>query len=219
MGLVFGFLLLLFGQCLPAEQVENEFTEIYKRGEWVKNNRGKGRSGSGSSLEATAQYRALLQDLLRDFNIRSVVDVGCGDWEFSRAVNWESVNYIGYDVVKSVIEKNRALFGKPHISFVHGDGVRADLPGADLLICKEVLQHLPNEDIKLLINQFHKFKYCLITNDVDPVTLTSQNPDIPYGHYRPIDLTKPPFSVKGYRLLRYTLDHGAYKETKEVLFI
>lgn len=111
------------------------------------------------------------------------------------------------------------MFAAENISFVRGNGIRGDLPEADLLICKDVLQHLPNEDVFLLINQFHTFKFCLITIDVNPVTLTSQNPDITCGGYRYVDLTAHPFLVEGIKVLSYSLDQGLWVETKQVLLI
>jgi hypothetical protein len=89
------------------------------------------------------------------------------------------------------------------------------LPKADLLICKDVLQHLPYEDIQKIIKQFDKFKYCIVINDVDPVKLTCENVDIPRGHYRCLDLTKPPFSLIGRKVLVY----ASGNETKQLLLI
>lgn len=80
------------------------------------------------------------------------MDVGCGDWQFSQAIDWGTIKYIGYDIVKQVVKANRKKFGTRLISFIHGNGVQCDLPMADLLICKDVLQHLPNEISKILSN-------------------------------------------------------------------
>jgi Methyltransferase domain len=213
------FIILLAQSFVYSDNVETVFTQIYNEGKWGKNANGHGCSGSGSSLENTVTYRAYLQYFLKKYNIRSVIDVGCGDWTSSSAINWGSIRYIGYDVVKSVIENNREQYGTPLISFVHDNGIKSNLPKADLLICKEVLQHLPNSDIKQFLTQLNKFKYCLITNDVNPTTFTSNNRDAPYGHYRPIDLTAPPFSIKAIKVLMYTIDYGNHQDVKQVLLI
>ena len=182
---------------------EEIFTEIYKKKGWGTNDQGESHSGGGSTLEGTAPYRGMLQNFLRRYHIQSVVDVGCGDWEFSQAIDWSGINYYGYDVVEFLIEKNQNRFGSDYIHFFHSDGIQTDLLPADLLICKDVLQHLPNEDILVFIEQLSKFKYCLITNDVDPKTFTSSNPDIERGGFRPVDLTKPPFNLKGTKIFTY----------------
>lgn len=196
-------LLVAYSPLAMAQTVEEAFTIIYRDGWWGQNSWGENSSGEGSTLTNTEAYRACLQQLLGDKNIQSVVDLGCGDWEFSQAINWDGIRYLGLDVVKSVIEKNQKKFTQPNISFIQIDGTQSPLPPADLLICKDVLQHLSNEDVWEIVNQFPKFKYCLITNDVDPDSLSSSNPQIPRGHLRPLDLTQPPFCLTGCKLLTY----------------
>lgn len=197
---------------LYANQTEEIFTSIYDNKIWGSNEEGCGTSGNGSLLETTKEYRSFLQNFLTKFQIHSVVDMGCGDWQFSRTMNWDGISYIGYDVVRSVIENNQKKFSAPNIIFIHGDASCLDLPQADLLICKDVLQHLPHEDIIQILSQCYKFKYCLITNDVDPVTLSSLNDQITKGGYRTLDLSKPPFSLNGVKILNYQTNHGLIKE-------
>ncbi len=199
----------------PEKSVEQAFTDNYLSGEWGRNQDGEGFSGSGSTLENTKLYRQLLKDFLKALNIRTVVDVGCGDWTFSQHVDWNGIHYVGYDVVKYVIEKNNRKFGSPTIQFFHGNAINEELQPADLLICKDVLQHLSNPDIVDFIPQIKKFKYCLITNDVDPENLSSKNHSIHRGAYRTIDLLQPPFNLKAYKILHYP----ASEVTKQVLLV
>ncbi len=118
-------------------------------------------------------------------------------------IDWTGVNYLGIDVVKSVIEKNQILYSSPTIQFLHQGGIAADLPSADLLICKDVLMHFPNNDILQFLPQLGKFKYCLITNTVNSDNLSSHNPNIRIGDFRNVDLTQPPFNVPGQKVLTY----------------
>lgn len=214
-GIFTSILLVLTSFSLFGTTTEDTFTSIYNNGRWGKNKSGEGTSGSGSSLATTEGYRAFLQHFFTELNIHSVVDVGCGDWEFSQTINWDGIDYTGFDVVKFVIEKNKMKFSKQNIRFIHSDVLQTKLPKADLLICKDVLQHLTNKDILSFIPQLSNFKYCLITNDVHPQSLTSNNPTIPRGGYRPIDLTQPPFNLAGYKILTYV----AAEVTKQVLLI
>ena len=179
----------------PVKTTEEAFTDTYLSGEWGRNQDGEGFSGSGSTYENTKLYRGLLKDLLKALNITSIVDVGCGDWTFSQHVDWGKINYTGYDIVKHVIEKNCQKFASSTIQFFHGNAINMDLKPADLLICKDVLQHLPNSDILNFLPQLKKFKYCLITNDVDPGTFTSNNMSIPAGAYRTVDIMQAPFNL------------------------
>lgn len=190
-------------QLIANESTERVFTDIYKSKYWAGDSSKIGHSGIGSQQGTTETYRNFLQDFFKDYDIHSVVDVGCGDWKFSRTMDWTGIDYVGYDIVKPLIKSNRRKYGRHNIHFVHGNAINMTLPKADLLICKDVLQHLPNEDVQKFIPQLKNFKYCLITNDVDPVTLTSDNPTIIAGEYRLLDLSQPPFSLEGIKILNY----------------
>src|SRR5260221_4698654 len=97
-----------------AQQV---FADIYRRAIWGKNDQGAGNSGPGSTLHATLTYRMFLQQFLKDHDIRSVVDAGCGDWEFSQAIDWSGIDYKGFDIVESAIAQNNQKFAKANIQF------------------------------------------------------------------------------------------------------
>jgi SAM-dependent methyltransferase len=219
-------LILFFMLCgiisspIYAEHTEDVFTDLYNSKHWGSGENG-GTSGDGSMLETTQEYRKLLQDFLRTFNIQSVIDVGCGDWQFSQTIDWSGIQYTGYDVVQSVIQRNQEKFQAPNLTFIHGNALLFDLPSADLLICKDVLQHLPNEDVFLLLTQCPKFKFCLITNDVDPDTLSSNNHSIQKGACRTLDLTRPPFSMQGAKVLTYSTAHekNPHPTIKQVFLI
>lgn len=188
---------------IQADSAEQIFTEIYINATWGFNDKGEGFSGGGSLLVNACPYIELLEKFIVSNNTTSVVDAGCGDWEFSKYVNWNNAHYKGYDVVKHVIENNIANYANSNFKFFHGNFTDIDLPCADLLICKDVLQHLSNEEIFKFIKQFSKFKYVLITNDVDPKTLTSDNRNIMTGECRPLDLSRKPFELVGKKLLFY----------------
>lgn len=215
---LFGFLLFFATNHVFSEDLTSNsavFSSIYERGEWGVDEQKKGNSGTGSDPQNAKMYLAFLNNYLREHQIKSVVDLGCGDWRIGKEVCWDGIQYIGIDVVGSVIEQNSKEYASANISFVKADGSDYSLPKADLLICKDVLQHLPFKDIKNIIKQFSKFKHCIIVNDVDPITLTCSNINIPRGHYRPLDLTKPPFSLLGRKVLSY----ASGLETKLVLQI
>jgi hypothetical protein len=149
------------------------FTEIYDKNIW-------GGSGGGSTPENTVEYRKMLQVFLKEKNIKTVVDFGCGDWAFSRLIDWTGVRYVGIDCVQTIIEANRKKYASDNIRFY---GL-ADLPfgGADLLIIKDVLQHWSNADIISFLNkQIPHFKYILITNSNYQ---TSDDEDIEPGQSR-----------------------------------
>lgn len=146
---------------IMEKDFEKIFTYIYDNEVW-----GKG-SGGGSMIENNREYIKILEELLKDLNINSVIDFGCGDWQFSKYVNWGNSNYIGMDCVKSVIESNINNFKKDKINFIHSDGNDLIYTFADLLIAKDVFQHWNDESIVEFLSKTKGFKYILITNTIN----------------------------------------------------
>lgn len=193
------------------DQYEVNFTYIYDHAVWGKNDQGIGFSGGGSYLYNVKEYLELLSKFMKVNSIKSVLDAGCGDWEFSKYVNWDGIEYFGYDVVASVIKKNNDCFSKENIHFIHANFLNVELPKADLFLCKHVFQHIPNIDIVNFLPQLKKFRYCLITNEVNQDTFSSNNDDIEIGGYRKIDLCTPPFNLAGIKILNYRIGTAVHQ--------
>lgn len=221
---VFLFLLLniLFFQRIESAGAPTEeiFSHIYEQGIWGRNAEGLGISGGGSLPENVTAYQWILENFIHSNAIHSIVDAGCGDWSFSKYIDWKNINYLGIDVVKQVVERNQQQFAASNITFQHGDFLKVDLPPADLLICKHVLQHLSNNDIINFLNQLGKFKHCLITNVVDPVSLSSDNQDIPFDaiysrRTHTLDLAKPPFNLN----VKATMYYRSQSDVMQIVYI
>jgi SAM-dependent methyltransferase len=185
------------------QEITSAFEKIYADNHWVFG------SGPGSLPRNTVAYRAFLESFLDNNNIRTVTDLGCGDWQFSRLINWSGRQYTGFDVVGALVETNQRCFGAPNISFRMFDAIDA-LPGGDLLIAKEVLQHLPNAVVQDYIATIRRrYKFALITDSVEPEPFC--NTDISAGQCRPLRLQKEPFSIGGAVVLTYyVFDSGTY---------
>lgn len=203
--LMFGFFIMIkiYALGIAESSCEKIFTHIYNVALWGRNDRGQAFSGMGSLRENCVEYMAFLEKFMIEHNVKSVFDAGCGDWEFSRFLNWSGIDYLGCDVVAGVINENIKNFGSKNIKFINGDFLSIELPKADLFVCKQVFQHLSNREIIDFLKKLKNFKYCLITNDVDPKTLSSKNEDIKTGEYRWVDLSKPPFNAYGEKILNY----------------
>jgi len=71
------------------------------------------------------------------------------------------------------------------------------LPAATLLIMKDVLQHMTDQQIFFYRdNVFPKYALCLVTNSWQAINY-QQNIDIPAGKFRTLDLRVAPYSFKG----------------------
>src|SRR6478735_6812488 len=71
----------------------NVFEHIYRNDLW------HGGSGPGSLPSVNRPYVRFLHGFLRANQIQTVVDLGCGDWQFSRRIDWGGARYLGLDVV------------------------------------------------------------------------------------------------------------------------
>lgn len=164
------------------------FENIYKNNVWEKG------SGGGSYPENTGEYRAFLQNFLREKQIKNVVDLGCGDWQFSQLLNWDGINYLGVDCVHFLTEENRKRFAKKgSIDFETADITNFNVPPCDLLIIKDVFIHWRNEEIQNFFKRSIPAKYILVTNDN---RVNGQHKDITApGQYRDVDITKHPFNL------------------------
>lgn len=171
------------------DNISGAFTRIYDDNVW-----GKG-SGTGSMAVNNIDYIAFISNFIRRNKISSVLDFGCGDWQFSQFVDWSGLDYTGVDVVESVITRNSELFAAPNIRFMTYSDIAA-LPSVDLVLSKDVMQHLPLAAVKQAIATLRtKAKLLLITNDIFPDKWT--NVEIEPGGGRAIRLYEEPFNEKG----------------------
>ncbi len=167
----------------------NIFEEIYLNNSW-----GFG-SGHGSLPSVTRGYRKFLQDFMKDNNIKSVVDFGCGDWQFSKYINWKDIRYIGVETVPNLVTKNQELHGSKNVNFILSPDKYYKISVADLLIIKDVLQHLEKgEIIKILKELVPRYRFVLIINNIEP--RRSINVNIKRGGFRPLDLRLHPYNVE-----------------------
>ena len=70
------------------------------------------------------------------------------------------------DVVPKLVERNNKLFASQSVSFRLADAVADPLPPADLLVTREVLQHLSNRSVQTVLDKIRLYPYALITNGV-----------------------------------------------------
>jgi SAM-dependent methyltransferase len=159
--------------------------------------------------EYAKPYVVTLQKFLQDYEVGSVVDLGCGDWQFSRLIDWGEIEYLGLDVVASVVDTNTKLFATDAISF-ETTTVGEPLPSADLVVCKDVLQHLPLPIVTDYLVEFRqRYKHILITNDVYPDSAT--NAETPPGaSSRAIRPDLEPFSEKCTLVLEWEIRAFGY---------
>ena len=193
LSILLGCLLLIPIQ-YTNEHFNNIFDNIYKNKSWGEGSIEGGSSGSGSSPEVNKSYISFLSSFIKENNIKSIVDVGCGDWQIMSLLNTDNIHYKGYDVSKKIIDYNNKIHKKTNIEFYVEDlDKKSNYERGDLLICKDVLQHLSYSKINNILSQLNKYKYVIIINDIVQDT---NNSDIDNGGYRSLDIQKQPFNIK-----------------------
>jgi len=196
------------------------FTRIYEEHTWGRSSDRSQQffSGNGShDTEIVAAYIAAVQAFLASLDDKpNVVDLGCGDFHVGSNIRASCGNYIACDIVPSLIEFNKKRFEKLNVDFRVLDLVEDDLPAADVVFVRQVLQHLSNREILSAIPKIESgYKFLVLTEHLPGSENFVPNRDKPTGpSVRPalgsgIVLTKPPFSlsIKAQRVLCEIPEH------------
>lgn len=150
------------------------------------------KSGPGSTVAFSEPYRWFVERFLREHpEIKTVIDLGCGDAVVASHINWQGRSYVGLDIIEDRIRLNRERY--PSLSFACAD-IRYERPDCDLVIVKDVIQHWSNLEVQEWLWHFQRspFRWALVTNCTYGASV---NVDTASGDWRALDLTKAPFSV------------------------
>jgi hypothetical protein len=175
--------------------LQQRFERIYSTNLWSDP---ESRSGVGSTLDSTRVLRTELPKALRRLDARVLLDVPCGDFAWMEHVDLSGIQYIGGDIVPSIVEKNRRLHAGESRRFVELDLTRDTLPDADVLLCRDCLVHLSYANIRAVLANVAR-------SSVRFVLMTSfpgrgGNRDVQDGDWRTLDFQAPPFSFPEPRL-------------------
>ena len=176
--------------------VTNTFDNIYKTEFWSPLGDG---SGPGSEPDSVEKTMEALQQFIKDKGVTTVVDAGCGACKWTsillNRIDDRQLRYTGVDASNTAIERARGnMQGVRHAVEIHqGDISQFDFPEADMLICRDTLQHLSYKEIRAVLRNFAKsnIQWFLIGSyPEDP-----DNRDISPGDYFAINLEQAPFSM------------------------
>lgn len=171
------------------KESENVFTDIYETNLWHTE---ESVSGGGSTMDATKTVRQEIPIILKKYNIKSMLDIPCGDYNWMKEVPKGDCVYIGGDIVEDIVQKNNELYASDKVSFKVINMTQDELPKVDLIFCKDCLQHLCYENVALALNNFKRSgaKYLLVSS----FPRTWRNHDIYDGDYRPLNICIKPFN-------------------------
>jgi len=174
---------------------EQMFTAIYEQIMWGDQG-GETVSGEGSTINYTKHLREELPKLFEKFNITSVLDAPCGDFNWMRELmkSHPEIQYTGGDIVQPIINQLQATDTTDNQKFIHLDITLSKLPKADLMIVRDCLSHLEPQLVGDFIRNFANsdIKYLLVGTWHNDGSWTNVN--LNTGGVHPIDLFSEPYN-------------------------
>lgn len=175
-------------------------------------------SGLGSHDPKIAKpYLDAVTTFLNSFNSPlTICDLGCGDFNVGQHLVRHTKNYIAIDIAENLIIRNKILFKVHNLEFLCLDIAKDQLPKADCVILRQVLQHLSNTEIQDITKKLSDYKYLILTEHI-PWGDFTPNKDIISGQGNRtkknsgVNLSEEPFNlkVKEEKLLcEYILDNN-----------
>ena len=165
------------------------FSNIYLNGLWNDYRNEIPRSGPGSSLVNTTNFRKFFDTFCENNKVESVLDIGCGDLTWMPLTRtFQTKKYTGIDIVQSLIDSHTVKY--PQHTFLCLDAVAEDIPSAEVVCIRDVLFHLSIEDVQVLLKKI-RCKYLFVTSCRNE----ENNDAFNYYHYHPLNLTKLPFNM------------------------
>lgn len=147
--------------------LKNTFSKIYKNQIWNGKRKDIPLSGPGSSIENTKHIINFLEEFIYNNNIKSILDIGCGDLTWTQTTKYFNdinIKYTGIDIVEDLIKNHQIKF--PNNEFICKDFNNLNINNEyNLIILRDVLFHNTLADIENLFNLLkNKFKFIAITS-------------------------------------------------------
>jgi hypothetical protein len=180
------------------------FTTVYRKKLWGGRFSFGACSGSGSrNPNVVAPYVDAVRKFLLDLGHPSVVDMGCGDFYVGSQFVDYCAKYLACDVVDFVIAQNRRRY--PQVEFCVLDAVSDELPAGDVVLIRQVLQHLSNQQVSKILWKLSQYQYAIITEHIPGFAHFVPNMDKIAGADHRVNfgsglvLTEPPFNLRARR--------------------
>lgn len=166
------------------------FTRIWRENHWKGS---ESVSGPGSGVKRTRHLRPALAELLAELDVRSLLDVPCGDFLWMSELDLTDIDYVGGDVVPELVEETRRRHARPGRRFEVLDLTTSPLPPADLLLCRDCLVHLSLDDALRALDNIARsdIRWLAATSFTD----RDENLKVQTGRWRPLNLQLAPFSL------------------------
>lgn len=182
-----------------ALELPSVFREIYRNNDWGSS--GKIYSGVGSDPDRCSDYINFISHYILRNDFRAVLDIGCGDFRVGAEIarRCPETMFIAMDLVQEVVAENRRAYsGLANVRFDVVNVVE-QVPafGGDLVIVKDVLQHLSNQSIIRAISNLAQYREIMLVNYMLPDYPVVNEDKIDGRHIRGgrLDFSLPPFCL------------------------
>jgi hypothetical protein len=166
------------------------FNFIYKNNIWGD----VSLSGFSSSKNVVSNLIVNLNMIIKKYKISRILDVSCGYFDWMESVDLDGVEYIGVDASDYIIGKNINDHGSESRFFLHKNMIFDLLPMVDLVVCKDVLEGLPDDDVLLSIENIKKTKSSYLLISDSPFCLENESRfDLSAYKTRKLNLSISPF--------------------------
>jgi O-antigen/teichoic acid export membrane protein/SAM-dependent methyltransferase len=169
------------------------FDFIYKTNYWKSSFIGS-RSGRGSDFETTEKIRVSLSNFIKKNEIKSILDIPCGDFYWIPLIGLDNISYFGADIVDDLIKLNEKKFKEPNLKFLKLDITKDELPEVDLIFSRDCLVHLDDKEIFSTISNIRKAKANYFATTIFEEQFDNNKSKLS-DNWRPINLTKDPFNL------------------------
>ena len=172
-------------------ELQGVFTKIYAEG----GKRWKGiesKSGRGSDLATTKRVLEMLPVLLEGLHITSMLDAGCGDWNWMSRIQFpKRMQYLGVDIVPGLIVENCQKYPDQHFRCMDLAGDQLD--ACEFILCRSVLFHLSFANVKRVLDNFKSTGARWLLTTTYPF-YHEVGKDIPDGSFHRLNLEATPFT-------------------------
>jgi SAM-dependent methyltransferase len=188
-----------------SKTLKDTFSTIYRENGWG-GRAGEYSSGSGSAAAYAVEYCRRINEFVDVRELRSVVDLGCGDFQVGKQLARPGISYVGVDIVEELVHHHVQTYGAEGIRFECLDVTRDPLPRAELCLIRQVLQHLSNAEIFGVLRNCCDYPFIIVTEHVPSGIIQFPNRDKPHGpdirlyEGSGVCLNQPPFNFAIQRL-------------------
>jgi hypothetical protein len=177
-----------------SSDLRARFTFVHDKNLWGS---GESRSGFGSGRGAPSVgiSEDAIAKAIAEHPISSMNDIPCGDFNWMPALlaRLPPLRYCGFDIVKPILMRNKEKFPEREFRLLD---ITTHVPtAADLIFCKDLLNHLRDEDVKRAVENMRLSgsTFLLVSNNCG--FSNGPLPDEPSGS-RHLDITAPPFNYR-----------------------